>query len=69
MVGNKIQHLILFLSTASCYLKADSGDYWGTEFFTCIVRMGHKYRHEHMMGAGLPVGASSGGSHLSVQIT
>lgn len=44
MGGNKIQHLILVVSTESFCLKADSGEYWGTEFVTCIVRTGHKFR-------------------------
>jgi len=68
MGGNKIQHPILVVSTESFCLKADSGEYWGTEFVTCIMRMGHKFRQERKMGA-IPVGASSGGTHFSLQIT
>jgi hypothetical protein len=68
MGGNKIQYLILVVSTESFCLKADSGEYWGTEFVMCMVRMGHKFRQERMMSA-IPVGASSGGTHSSVQIT
>jgi hypothetical protein len=68
MGGNKIQHFIPVVSTESFCPKEDSGEYWGTEFVTCIVRMGHKFRQENMMGE-IPVGASSVGTHFSVQIT
>jgi hypothetical protein len=55
MGGNKIQYLILVVNTESFCLKAGSGEYWGTEFVTCLLRMGHKFRKERMMGAFLLV--------------